>query len=138
MGLDDADRRRFDALVEEVIADLPEAFAEFIEEVAVVVLDRPDAAMLRELARELGEPIDPDELCGLHTGVANTMASVADSGETPSCIHLFRVGILGLAGGWDGPGGEEGVYEQIAVTLLHEIGHQMGLDENDLDELGYG
>jgi hypothetical protein len=64
-------------------------------------------------------------------------------------IHIFREGIIACAGGWspwrvsspDGEilegGGEDLVREEIRITLLHEIGHHFGLDEDDLDRLGY-
>lgn len=42
---------------------------------------------------------------------------------------------MNLAGGWER--GEEAVREEIRVTLLHEIGHHFGLDEDDLADLGY-
>jgi predicted Zn-dependent protease with MMP-like domain len=48
---------------------------------------------------------------------------------------LFRVGILEQAGGWEA--GEDAIVEEIRITLLHEIGHQFGLDEEDLRRLGY-
>jgi len=44
-------------------------------------------------------------------------------------------GILELAGGWEA--GEDVVREEIRITLLHEIGHHFGLDEDDLAGLGY-
>lgn len=136
--MNDRQRRRFDALVAEVIDDLPTAFAEFIEHVPVVVLDLPEPHMLDDLERDHGERIPANELCGLHTGVADTERSVHDTGELPSCVHLFRVGIVAAAGGWASEDADDRIAEQIAITLLHEIGHQLGLDEDDLDALGYG
>jgi predicted Zn-dependent protease with MMP-like domain len=130
-----AERARFDALVEEVIEDLPEALRELIEECPVVAEDRPSAKLLRELAKEFGEEsIEPDELCGLHTGVAFTERSV-EHAELSSEIMLFREGIVAQAGGW--ARGDDAVYDEIRITLLHEIGHQFGLDEDDLERLGY-
>ena len=150
-----------------MIAALPPQYAERLAQTPIIVLDRPDAAMLAELG------IDPDdeeavlELCGLHTGVAMTDVSVEDSGELPSEIHIFREGVIAFAGGSDGrrsdtgrtPAteedgvekesgdrgekervkwvGEKGIAEQIRITILHELGHQFGLDEDDLFELGY-
>lgn len=128
----------FDALVERVISELPPAFAEFIEQTPVIVLDEPTRQMLDDLEADEGTRPAPDELCGLHTGVADTELSVEASGVLPSQIHLFRRGIVGLAGGWANDGVEERIAEEIMVTLLHEIGHQLGLDEDDLEELGYG
>ena len=126
---------RFDLLVEEAVAALPENIRQLIDEVPVIVLDRPTPEMLKSL----GEPdADTDEFCGLHTGHAFTERPIEVSGELPSDIHLFREGIVDLAGGWKGSDADDRIYEEIMTTLLHEIGHQFGLDEDDLDRLGYG
>lgn len=141
------ERARFDALVEEAIGTLPDRLHELLDEVPVVVLDRPTAEMLKDLGIDPRDTEAALELCGLHSGTPDTEASV----EMPSLtsnIHLFREGIISLAGGWEpragagddddtGPGGEDAVYEEIMVTLLHEMGHQFGLSEDDLRDLGY-
>ena len=62
---------------------------------------------------------------------------IDNTGQLPSDIYLFRQGILAQAGGWGGSEGEDEVYEEIWVTLVHEIGHQFGLSEEDLEKLGY-
>ena len=135
------DRERFDALLEEALEDLPDGVRRLLDEIAVIVLDRPTTAMLRDVGIDPAEPGAGDDLCGLHTGTAITEKSVEGMGELPTEIHLFREGIVNLAGGW-GQAMSEGevddlVYEEIMVTLLHEIGHHFGLDEDDLAELGY-
>ena len=132
-----ARRREFDELLEALIESLPGNLRRVLEEIPVVVLDRPTPAMLREL----GIPQDMWEeecqtLCGLHTGTMLTERSIEHSGELPTDIHLFREGIVGAAGGWEQ--GLERVREEVRITLLHEIGHHFGLDEDDLDRLGYG
>lgn len=124
------------------MADLPRGILALTEEMPVIVEDRPEQKLLDELSKEAGERIEPDELCGLHTGVAFTERSVTSSGELPSEIRLFREGILAEAGGWEEPDEDAGevedsIYEEIRITLLHEIGHQFGLDEDDLERLGY-
>lgn len=141
------ERERFDALVEEAIGSLPDRLHELLDEVPVVVLDRPTAEMLRDLDIDPADTEAALEICGLHSGTPDTEASVEHPALTSS-IHLFREGIISLAGGWEprpdfsedddtGPGGEDAVYEEIMVTLLHEMGHQFGLSEDDLRELGY-
>jgi predicted Zn-dependent protease with MMP-like domain len=155
--MNDAEREAFDALVEEAIEQLPDHVRELLEEVPVVVLDRPTAEMLRDLGMDPNDETEADELCGLHTGTANTERSV-ERADLPSNIHLFRNGIISLAqdqlredaaeaGGaepdltWHGPNAnpdaEDAVFQEIWVTLLHEIGHEFGLDEDDLERLGY-
>jgi len=138
----DAERARFDEILERVMDDLPESVRAMTDEMPVIVEDVPDPKLLEQLSKEAGEPIAPDELCGLHTGIALTERSVQSPGDLPSEIRLFREGILAEAGGWESPGEdaeevEDSIYEEIRITLLHEIGHQFGLDEDDLERLGY-
>lgn len=146
-----ADRERFDQLLEDVIAALPPRIGELIEEVPVHVLDRPSRAMVDVLRREgtLGPDEDGSDLCGLHTGVGLTERSIEDpfAGADPGVpehVHLFREGIIALAlenlgpgSTLDHPAADEEIYEEIRITLLHEIGHHFGLDEADLEDLGY-
>lgn len=134
-----AERERFDALLEDVLGRLPAALHNLIEEAPLIVEDHPSEELKRELDIEHN-----DELCGLHTGVPLTERSV----EAPDLefIHLFREGIVEMAGGWDEGlddagepiGGENSIREEIRITILHEIGHHFGLDEDDLERLGYG
>lgn len=130
-------RDRFDALLEEVIDQLPNAIRELIDQVPVIVLDRPTAAMLRDLGIDPADEEGAASLCGLHSGTADTERSVEHSGLMPSNIHLFREGIVELAGGWNAERADDEIWEEIMVTLLHEVGHQFGLDEDDLEKLGY-
>jgi predicted Zn-dependent protease with MMP-like domain len=127
---------RFDALVEDAIESLPARYRQVLDEIPLVVLDEPTPEMLKHLGIEPGDPDAGDEICGLHTGTAITERSV-EHPELPTVIHLFRRGIVSLAGGWDQPGADDEVYEEVRTTLLHEIGHHFGLDEGDLEELGY-
>ena len=88
---------------------------------------------------------DPADLCGLHSGIPLTERSVSDPGGEIETISLYRLGIVEAAGGWrrwqddEGRswGGIDRVREEIRITLLHEIGHHFGLDEDDLERLGY-
>lgn len=129
-------QQRFDALVEDAIESLPQKFRDYLDEVPVVVLDEPTPEMLRDLGIDPADPEALDEMCGLHTGIAMTERSVADA-DLPTVIHLFRRGIVALAGGWDADNADDEIYEEVRTTLLHEIGHHFGLDEDDLDQLGY-
>ncbi|MEZ6317914.1 MAG: metallopeptidase family protein [Phycisphaerales bacterium] len=123
------DRDRFDDLVDDAIGALPARLQGLLDEMPIIVLDRPTPEMLADLGMR---PEEATDLCGLHTGVSFTERSIEADGTIPTQIHLFREGILSAAGGWRGP-----VAEEIRITLLHEIGHQMGLEEEDLDDLGY-
>jgi predicted Zn-dependent protease with MMP-like domain len=136
-----AEQQRFDALLERVMAALPRHIHDLIEEAPVIVEDRPSAELLEEMG------MDPEEesLCGLQAGTPMTERTVGFDLEEPTTIYLFREGIVEHAGGWerwkdeDGQwwGGEQAVEEEIRITLLHEIGHHYGLEEDDLEELGY-
>jgi len=130
---------RFDELLESVITELPDRVASVLEEIPVIAMDRPSGEMLLSLGMQ--ENGDDTELLGLHSGTAITDRSVEHSGELPDQIHIFREGLIAAVGGVDrlerDPGASRALREQIRVTLLHEIGHHMGLDEDDLEELGY-
>lgn len=142
-------RNRFDRLLEEVLESLSPGLRALLEEVPLIVDDRPDAALARELYDELGheegETVEDfaSSLCGLHTGVALTERSVTHSGDLPEHIRIFREGIVNVAGGWETQADEtdetvdDAVAEEIAITILHEVGHHFGLDEKALEELGY-
>jgi predicted Zn-dependent protease with MMP-like domain len=141
-----AERERFDALLEEAIGALPDHLHALIEEAPVIVDDRPTLDEARRIAADIGEELRSDaefhefasELCGLHTGVMLTERSVEDGAVMPTDIRLFREGIVAVAGGWDQPEADDIVYEEIMITLLHELGHHFGLEEEDLEGLGYG
>ena len=134
--LTDEQRRVFDDLLEQIMDNLPEQYARVIEHVSVVVDDEPT----RDLLVELGMDPDEDDLCGLHTGTPLTERSVDDLPDVPDQIMLFRGPIMRLAG-WSNPRSDDSrlqeLREQVRITLLHELGHHYGLEEDDLDELGY-
>ena len=123
------ERRLFDELFERVLEALPAQLHELLERVPVIVEDRASAKLLRELG------MDPalDDLYGLHTGVPLTEKSVqGESAPGEDHIMIFREPLLDAA-----DGDAALLAKEIRVTLLHEIGHQFGLDEDDLADLGY-
>jgi len=125
------ERQRFDALLERVLEALPQRLRDLLEQAPLIVEDYPDPKLLAELG------MDPvvESLCGLHSGVPLTERSVSDGHDEPVTIHIFREPIIDEAGGWEA--GEEAVQEEIRITVLHEIGHHFGLEEEDLEALGY-
>ncbi|MEM1212036.1 MAG: metallopeptidase family protein [Planctomycetota bacterium] len=130
-------RAVFDAVLDEEVAVLPAGVAAMLEEVPLVVEDEPSRRLLDEMGIGPGE----GDLCGLHQGVPLTERSVEESGRLPDRMMLFRGPIIRLAGysllhGTAGPSYDE-LVRQVHITLLHEIGHHYGLDEDDLDALGY-
>ena len=119
--------REFDDLVTAAIDRLPERYrAVLMEDVPVQVARRPTGGQLESLGME------PDHLLlGLYEGVPLPERHVEAPGM-PDRIWLFREDIE------DASRDRADLVEQVRVTLLHELGHYFGLDEDDLDELGYG
>ena len=124
-------REDFDQILEQLIEELPENLRTLLEEVPVIVEDEPSAEDLEDMG------LDPEatDLCGLHWGIALTRRSVENSGVLPDRISLFRAPIMRVARRQRGR--REALRAQIRITLLHEIGHHFGLDEDDLAKLGY-
>ena len=101
-------------------------FLEALRNVAIVVEERPPDWLLEELDIPPGET-----LYGFYHGIPLPERSVLDSGNLPDKISVYR-----------GPLEEDfrdrgELVRQIRMTLLHEIGHYFGMDEEDLDRLGY-
>lgn len=136
-----ADQYRFDRLLNQVLSKLPMRVRELFDEAPIIIDDRPSKDLLEDL------DLDPDDqtLCGLYTGTPLIERSVDDAPRSPDSIHLFREGILEHAGGWDHHadgegqlvGGDDAIAREIRITILHELGHHFGLDENDLERMGY-
>jgi predicted Zn-dependent protease with MMP-like domain len=124
--VDDAE---FDRRLAEARAGLDETFRRHLDAVEVLVDDLPS----EELLCEQSPPLDPEQLLGLFTGMAVADRSAFSAGaELPPRILLFRRNLERHA---QDPAD---LAEQIQVTLYHELGHYLGLDEEDLDGLGYG
>ena len=106
---------RFDDVVRSALDALPPEIAAGLENVAVVVEDE--------------NPDDPD-LYGLFEGVPLTEGGL-DAGDLPSRIAIYQQPLRA-----DFPDEHE-LREEIRITVLHELGHYFGLDEDRLAELGY-
>jgi predicted Zn-dependent protease with MMP-like domain len=120
-------RATFESLVERALAQLPPQFVQYLEEVPVEI--RP--ASTRAQRRKAG--VDDDELLlGLYQGIPRTDRSVEHSGTMPDVIYIFQEDVE-LA-----VDNERDLVEEVRITVLHELGHHFGLDEDDLDALGYG
>jgi predicted Zn-dependent protease with MMP-like domain len=120
-------KREFEMLVEQALADLPEPFAEFLEEVPIEIQTRPSKKLLREIGLE-----EDQRLMGLYRGVDRTRRSVEDSGRLPDVIYIFQEDHELVCRSRDQ------LMTEVRKTVLHEIGHHFGLSEEDLDRLGYG
>lgn len=134
--LDPRIRRRFDDLLDREVAALPPHIAAVLDELPLVVDDEPGDDLLADLGYASGQA----DLCGLHEAVSMTDRGVEDTGMLPGRMMLFRGPIARLAG-YRVVGGVEmnasELHRQIHITLLHEIGHHFGLDEDDLADVGY-
>lgn len=119
------DRKQFEQLAEEAFEALPEELLGHVDNVVFVVEDWPDRETLDALEIETR-----DGLLGLYQGVSLAERSVEMSGVLPDRILLYQRPIEHWAR-------EDGlsVFDVIYDTLLHEIGHHFGLDEDDLARL---
>lgn len=112
----------FAELVQQAIADLPPPYAKLMESIAVVVEEEPPEDVLRDL--ELDEK---DDLLGLYQG-----QSLADDsffrpgGEPPPRISIYRGPILRIC---ESP---EEVVQEVYDTVVHELGHHVGLDDEEM------
>jgi len=127
------DRRRFERLVDEALASLPEAFARRLENVEVVVAEAPSRRTLRQMGIRRGT------LLGLYRGVPQTERGTGYAAVPPDQIVIYRRPILAAAREACEAGGDldEAVREQVRRTVLHEIGHHFGLREDDLRRVGF-
>ena len=126
-------RRRFDRLLEQVLAELPEELRKLFDEIPLVVEDSPSGSMREKLDVRRGEV-----LCGVHSGIPLTRRSVRHSGTLPTVITIYRLGIAQAASDEQGCVTDEALGRRIRQTVLHEIGHHFGLTEADLRRYGYG
>lgn len=118
----------FEAQIETARGSLPEEFTRRLDEVAVTVEPFPsDEVLLEE-----DPPMDP-ELFGLFVGVPLTdRSNFSPGGELPPRILLFKRNLERCF-----PEPDE-LVRQIAVTLYHELGHYLGMDEDELEALDLG
>jgi predicted Zn-dependent protease with MMP-like domain len=120
------DRTRFRRLVTEVLRDLPPEFAARLENVEVVVEDEPTRAQIA------GAGLDPrhDTLLGLYEGVPLEERGT-DYMALPDKISIFYRPIM------DACATAEEVRAEVRTTILHEVAHFFGIDDQDLDAWGY-
>ena len=112
----------FEAEVHAAMGSLPQWVLDGLHNVEVLVLDEPD------------DELDPDGqgLLGLYVGIALPDRGVDYAGELPDVVYIFRHPHLEL-----GLPPDE-LRAEIAKTLIHEIAHYYGIDDDRLDEMGWG
>ena len=112
----------FAKLVQQAIADLPPPYAQLMESIAVVVEEEPPKDVLEDLELE-----SEDDLLGLYQGQSLAADSFFRSGgEPPPRISIYRGPILRLC---ESP---EEVVQEVYDTVVHELGHHVGLDDDEM------
>ena len=115
----------FEILVEEALDSLPAQVQGWLDNVAIVVSERPTAS---QLARAGLRP--RGLLFGLYVGVPKTLRGFTYGEIVPDKIIIFKEPILRVSRSVDD------VRERIRRTVLHEIGHHFGMDETQLRSAG--
>jgi len=116
------DRERFEVLVEKALADLPEFFQKKLENIAVVIEEEPPP--------EIADKYPGQLLLGLYQGVPRTQRSVWSLYPYPDVISIYQRNIERVCRT------EAEIVRQVRQTVMHEIGHYFGLDEDKLREMG--
>jgi predicted Zn-dependent protease with MMP-like domain len=111
------DPQRFDELVSDALDLIPAQLAAAMDNVVILVEDR--------------HPDDP-ELLGLYEGVALTERDSDYGGSLPDAITIYREALLEICAS------DRDVVEEVAITVIHEIAHHFGIDDDRLEELGWG
>lgn len=109
---------RFEELVFDAIDDIPDELFGLLENCVILIED--DA------------PADDPDLLGLYDGIPLTERDSTYTGVLPDRIRIFRRPILASCAT------EDDVAEEVYVTVVHEIAHFFGIDDDRLDELGWG
>lgn len=111
-------RERFEELVADALDEVPEELLGLMNNVVILLEDDPPP----------GEP----ELLGLYEGHALTERGWDYSGVLPDRIFIYRRPILRLCDS------DADVVDEVAVTVVHEIAHHFGIDDERLHTLGWG
>jgi predicted Zn-dependent protease with MMP-like domain len=117
-------RERFVEVVEETLDSLPQEFRSRIRNVAVLVEDMPPSQPSR-----LRSGQQRRLLLGVFHGVPATKKSIFDLSTGPDYIVLYQKNIEAVCSS------EAEVREQIRLTIIHELGHYFGMDENQLKDV---
>ncbi|MBP9503084.1 MAG: metallopeptidase family protein [Candidatus Promineofilum sp.] len=122
--------KQFDDLVGEALDDLPPFFRDRLDNVAILVEAWPSIRTLREMGLPPGET-----LLGLYTGIPLTERTQSYNMVPPDTITLFQGPIERAAAEWEGEF-LDNVREEVRHTVIHEIAHHFGIDDDRLVELG--
>jgi predicted Zn-dependent protease with MMP-like domain len=110
------DPQRFDQLVSDALDLIPAQLAAVMDNVVVLVADRN---------------AEEGDLLGLYEGVALTERDSHYAGSLPDTITIYRAALLDVCDD------EDEVVEEVKITVVHEIAHHFGIDDDRLHELGW-
>ena len=108
---------RFEELVSEALDLIPSELARAIDNVVILIADR--------------HPEEPG-LLGLYEGVALTERDSMYAGALPDTITIYSESLLDICDT------EADVVEEVTITVIHELAHHFGIDDDRLHELGWG
>ena len=117
-------RRQFEALVEKALRRLPKRFKDKIENIAVVVEAWADDETLADVGIE-----PPDTLYGLYRGVDLTRRDSMYGNVLPDTITIYQGPIE------EDAADEEEMAEIVRETVIHELGHYFGLDDETMERI---
>ncbi len=112
------DPERFDELVDQALDGIPDELATLVRNVVVLIEDEPPED-------------EPDDLLGLYDGVALTERDSSLGVELPDRIFIFRGPLLDMCAD------EAELVEEVRITVVHEVAHHFGIDDDRLHDLGY-
>lgn len=118
---------QFDRIVHQAVARIPSTFRRHLDNIVISVQRRPDPEMLDELDIPPGET-----LFGLYWGVPLTERSLIEPPLYPDTIYIFQEPLEQVCAT------HEELIEEIAITVVHELAHALGMSDAELDDLGYG
>ena len=121
------DSRRFEELVARAVESLPDELRERMENIDVVVADRPSSQQLSRLSRRRGET-----LLGLYEGVPLTRRSGHYGLVPPDKITIFQQPIEAMCRT------DARIIAEVRRVVLHEIAHHFGISDDRLQQLGMG
>lgn len=120
-------REEFEKVVQGVIADLPEELQRLLQECSIITMDWADD----ELRTRIGIDHEDETPYGFYDGTPVGLRGPTDNTMIlPDRIYLFRGPLIE-----DFPDRDD-LIDEIRVTLFHELGHMIGLDEDDLESRG--
>jgi len=120
------DTDTFEAMAAAAFARLPETFRTVAAGVPIHIADFPDDEVIEEMALE-----SPFDILGLFTGAGLTeRGAMPETGQMPNVIHLYRRPILDYWAEHD-----EALGAIITHVLIHEIGHHLGLSDEDMERI---